>query len=313
MPWTIANIPPLEGRVAVVTGANGGLGLQTARVLAWRGAHVIMVVRRPDRAVQARDAIRREVPGASLEVIEADLASLASVTRAGEAIAAAHHAIDIVVNNAGVMATAEGTTANGHELQLGVNHLGHVALTATLLRAVLGAPAGRVVWLTSTGRFFGPSLDSADPSLAGSYNPWLAYGRSKRAALQVAFALDERFREAGVSARSLAADPGYARTDLQARSVRENPGFGQRLFDGFVRRFGSSALRGALPQLRAATDPDLPGATLVGLRWVLRGDPVPIGVLGPGIDRATCHGVLGASELLARASLQVTAAPDGDP
>jgi NAD(P)-dependent dehydrogenase (short-subunit alcohol dehydrogenase family) len=305
MTWTLDDIPSLAGRTAVVTGANGGLGYQTARVLARRGARVVMVSRSAERAAEARERILRESPGTSLEVAPLDLASLDAARAAGEAIAAAHRVVDILVNNAGVMALPYRTTADGHELQLGVNHLGHVALTARLLPSVLGAPAGRIVWLTSTGRFLGPSLDLADPTLEHGYEPWAAYGRSKRAALQVALELDARLVAAGARARSLAADPGFAHTDLQERSARDAPDVGQRFFHWFVRQMGSTPLRGAMPQLRAATDPTLPGGTLVALRWIMRGAPVPFGVLGPGMDPVTRRRVFEASEQLAGVRLEV--------
>jgi NAD(P)-dependent dehydrogenase (short-subunit alcohol dehydrogenase family) len=305
MSWTLAAIPSLAGRTAVVTGANGGLGFQTARVLARRGALVVIAARSPDRAHEAAERIRAELPHALLEVVALDLASLASARSAGEAIAAAHPVVDILVNNAGVMALPFGTTADGHEMQLAVNHLGHVALTARLLPSLLRADAGRVVWLTSTGRFTGPSLDASDPTMAGHYGPWAAYGRSKRAALQVALELDGRLAAAGARARSLAADPGFAHTDLQARSAREEPGAGQRFFHLLVRETGSTPLRGAMPQLRAATDPSLGGGTLIALRWIMRGDPAPFRILGPGMDAATRRRVLEASEELAGESLSV--------
>jgi len=305
MPWTLTDIASLAGRTAVVTGANGGLGYQTARVLARHGAHVVMTARNPGRAAEARDRILRESPVASLEVAALDLASLDAVRAAGDALVTAHPVVDILVNNAGVMALPFRTTADGHEMQLGVNHLGHVALTARLLPSVLRAPAGRIVWLTSTGRFLGPSLDATDPTLEQHYEPWAAYGRSKRAALQVALELDARLVAAGARARSLAADPGFAHTDLQARSAREEPGLGQRFFHRFVQETGSTPLRGAMPQLRAATDPGLPGGTLVALRWIMRGAPAPFRLLGPGMDPATRRRVLEASEALAGERLEV--------
>jgi NAD(P)-dependent dehydrogenase (short-subunit alcohol dehydrogenase family) len=308
MAWSLADIASLAGRTAVVTGANGGLGYQTARVLAQRGAHVVMAARSSERAAKAREQILAEAPGASLEVAVLDLASLDSVRAAGDAIAAAHPVVDILVNSAGVMAIPYRTTADGHEMQLGVNHLGHVALTARLLPSLLSASAGRIVWLTSTGRFMGPSLDAADPSLERDYTAWAAYGRSKRAALQVAVELNGRLVAAGTRARSMAADPGFANTDLQARSVREEPGIGQRFFHWFVRTAGSTPLHGAMPQLRAATDPNLPGGTLVALRLIMRGSPSPSRLLGPGLDHATRRRVFEASQDLVGERLGV-----GDP
>jgi NAD(P)-dependent dehydrogenase (short-subunit alcohol dehydrogenase family) len=299
MPWALADIPSLGGRTAVVTGANGGLGFQTARVLARRGAHVVMAVRNPACGEEARDRILGESPGASLEVTRLDLSSLDAARAVGDALSVAHPVVDILVNNAGVMAIPYRMTADGHEMQLGVNHLGHVALTARLLPSVLRAPAGRIVWITSTGRFAGPSLDRADPRMERRYEPWAAYGRSKRAALQVALELDERLVAAGARARSMAADPGFANTDLQARSAREEPGISQRFFHRFVLETGSTPLRGAMPQLRAATDASLHGGTLVALRWIMRGPPVPFGWLGPGMDLATRRRVFEVSEELA--------------
>ncbi|HET7726615.1 MAG TPA: oxidoreductase [Candidatus Limnocylindrales bacterium] len=286
MAWRLADIPDLSGRVAVVTGANGGLGLETARVLARRRAHVVMAVRDPARGEAARDTVLRSVPAASLEIVELDLASLESVRAAAGRVAAAHPTIDILVNNAGIMATPRRMSPDGHELQLAVNHLGHFALTAALLPALARSAAGRIVSLTSTGRFRARPLDLDDPRMERGYDAWLAYGRSKLAALQFAVELHARLSAAGLPVRSVAADPGFARTDLQARSVREAPALGQRFFAVFVDRFGSTPLRGAMPQLRAATDPTAPGGALYALRFLLRGDPVRVPViarhLGPG-------------------------------
>ena len=279
MPWRLADIPDLSGRIAVVTGANGGLGLETARILARRRAHVVMAVRDPGRGETARDSVLRTVPSGSLELVALDLASLESVRTAAAALAIAHPRIDILVNNAGIMATPWRTSPDGHELQLAVNHLGHFALTAALLSSLARSTAGRIVSLTSTGRFRARPLDLDDPRMERGYDAWLAYGRSKLAALQFAVELHARLSSAGLPVRSVAADPGFARTDLQARSVREVPALGQRFFAAFVDRFGSSPQRGAMPQLRAATDPTAPGGALYALRLVLRGDPVRVPVI----------------------------------
>src|SRR5919197_3273388 len=169
MSWSVADIPDLSGRTAVVTGANGGLGLETARALAGAGAHVVLAARNPQKAVVGEADILEGRPDASLEVIALDLGSLASIREAADRILAAHAAIDILVNNAGVMAIPERRTADGFEMQLGVNHLGHFALTALLLPALLRAESARVVTVTSTAHHYGRAVDPANPHLVGRY------------------------------------------------------------------------------------------------------------------------------------------------
>ena len=263
MAWTSADIPDQSGRVAVVTGANGGLGLEVARELARRGAQVVMAARDQAKAGAALAAIRAEVPDASLELQPLDLASLASVTEAAGEILAGHRRVDMLVNNAGVMGIPERRTGDGFEMQLAVNHLGHFALTARLLPALLQSGDARVVSVTSTGRHAGRPLDPDNPYLEGHYDPWRAYGQSKLANLHFALELDRRFRAAGVPARSIVVHPGFTSTDLQARSVRETGGGrSQRFFHAAVRRFGMTPAQGALPLLRAATDPRAAGGAL---------------------------------------------------
>jgi NAD(P)-dependent dehydrogenase (short-subunit alcohol dehydrogenase family) len=263
MAWGTEDIPDRSDRVAVVTGANGGLGLEVARELARRGAHVVMAARDQAKAQEARASILAEIPDASLEPRPLDLASLASVREAAAATLAGHPRLDVLVNNAGVMGIPERRTEDGFEMQLGVNHLGHFALTAMLLPALLGSPDARVVSVTSTGRHTGRAIDPDNPHLLGRYDPWRAYGQSKLANVHFALELDRRFRAAGVPARSIVVHPGFVNTDLQARSVRETGGGrSQRFYRGAVRRFGMTPARGALALLRAATDPDAVGGAL---------------------------------------------------
>ena len=273
MGWTTANIPHLAGKVAVVTGASGGLGLETTRELARHGAHVVMAVRNPEKAAAARDALIAGIPGASLELASLDLASLASVREAAETVLAGHPVIDILVNNAGVMGIPYRETADGFEMQLGVNHLGPFALTALLAPALLRSRGARVVAVSSTGRFLGRPIDPTDPRMR-RYDPWRAYGRSKLADLQFAVELSRRLAAAGAPAKACAADPGFSHTDLQAHAAREARGLSQRFFDTTVGWFGTTPAKGALPQLRAATDPRAEGGTLFGLRFVVGGPPV---------------------------------------
>ena len=190
-------MPDQSGRVAVVTGANGGLGLEMARELARNGGHVVMAARDQDKAEAARASIRHEVPDASLEVQPLDLALQRSVREAAAQILAGHPKIDILVNNAGVMGIPERRTEDGFEMQLAVNHLGHFALTALLLPALLASTGARVISVTSTGRHAGRALDPDNPHLRGRYDPWRAYGQSKLANVHFALELDRRFRAAG--------------------------------------------------------------------------------------------------------------------
>lgn len=276
MTWTAADIPDQTGRVAVVTGANSGLGLETARELARKGAHVIMAARNLEKAAAAEAEIRREIPGASLEVRELDLGSLDSVKTFATDVRNAHDRIDILVNNAGVMGTPRGETADGFELQFGTNHLGHFALTAQLMPALLRSEAGRVVTVTSTGRHFRAKLNVEDPHLTEDYGPWRAYGQSKRANAHFAIELNRRLARAAAPVASLVAHPGYSNTNLQAQSVHATGGQGrsQQFFHTWVQRVGMSPADGALPQLRAATDPQAKGGELYAPRFVNRGPAV---------------------------------------
>lgn len=288
MAWTAADIPPQHGRTAVVTGANGGLGLETARALAGAGAHVVMAARDQQKAAAAHDTILAGTPDASLQVVALDLASLASVADAAGTILDTHDRIDLLVNNAGLMAIPERRTDDGFEMQLGVNHLGHWALTAQLLPALLGARRARVVTVTSTGHHLGRPIDPTNPHLDGRYGPWRAYNQSKLANYHFGIGLQRMFERAGVDAISLIAHPGLSDTDLQATSVTETGGrLSQRFFHVLARRTGMSPSQGALSQLRAATDPRVRGGQFFGPLFVNNGPPVrkPI-VRRFGLNRA---------------------------
>lgn len=265
MPWTLHDIPDQSGRTAVVTGGNGGLGLATVRELAKRGASVVIAARNLAKAGTAREQVELDFPGCRMSVMELDLASLDSVRRFAGALSERASALDLLINNAGIMAPPRIETEDGFEAQFGVNHLGHFALTGLLMPSLLGAPAGRVVTVTSFARFFRSPLDPADPHSARSYDPWQAYGLSKMANFQFAVALDRRLRASGASARSLAAHPGLTYTELQAQSVEATAGGrGQRFWHFLARTVGTPPARGARPILRAATDPEAGGGELYG-------------------------------------------------
>jgi NAD(P)-dependent dehydrogenase (short-subunit alcohol dehydrogenase family) len=275
MAWTETDIPDLSGRTAVVTGANGGLGLQTALALAGAGAHVVLAARNPAKTAAAEDRIRQRYPSASLEVVPLDLGDLAVVSAAAQTILDGHERVDVLVNNAGVMAMPQGTTVDGFETQLGVDHLGHWALTAHLLPALLRAPAARVVTVTSTARLMGRPLDPADPHLQRRYRAWGSYARAKMANYHFGLGLQQQFKQAGVAAQSLITHPGLSNTDLQARSVREGgAGWAGAFFEALTVRSGMTPLEGARPQLRAATDPRARGGELYAPRFGSNGPPV---------------------------------------
>jgi NAD(P)-dependent dehydrogenase (short-subunit alcohol dehydrogenase family) len=275
MGWTAADIPDQAGRIAVVTGANGGLGLETARALTAARAHVVMAVRNQAKAQQAVADIRSSAPEASLELVTLDLASQASVRDAAARILAAHETIDILVNNAGVMGIPEHRTEDGFELQLATNHLGHWTLSALLIPALLRAGAARIVSVTSTAHHLGRPLNPTNPQLEGSYRPWRAYCQSKLANFHFGIGLQRRLADAGAPAASLIAHPGLSDTELQAVSVRETRGgLSQRFFHGLARSTGMTPEQGARPQLRAATDPAARGGQFYAPRYFNNGPPV---------------------------------------
>jgi NAD(P)-dependent dehydrogenase (short-subunit alcohol dehydrogenase family) len=274
MAWSTADIPRLDGGVAVVTGANGGLGLETTRALAAAGAHVVMAARDKAKALAAEAEIRRTAPAASLELVELDLGSLKSVRAAAATIAEHHRAVDILVNNAGVMGVPQRRTVDGFEMQFGVDHLGHWALTALLLPSLLAAPTARVVTVTSTAHHMGRAVDPDNPHMEGRYGPWKAYGQAKLANFHFGLGLQQRFAAAAVPVQSLIAHPGFSRTELQVVSAREQGGPWSRFFEWSAARTGMSPAEGALAQLRAATDPGARGGEFYGPRYVNFGPPV---------------------------------------
>jgi NAD(P)-dependent dehydrogenase (short-subunit alcohol dehydrogenase family) len=287
MSWTAADIPDLTGRIAVVTGANGGLGLESAKALAGAGAHVVMAARRQEKAQAAYQEIFDAHPSASVEIVELDLGSLDSVRKAAATISDGHPEIDVLINNAGVMAMPERRTADGFEMQFGVNHLGHWVFTAGLLKPLLAAPAARVVTVTSTAHHFGRPVDPDNPNLEGTYDPWKAYGQSKLATYHFALGLQQEFERRGLAAQSLVAHPGLSHTNLQVHA-HEQGGAGRSA--GFWRwlaaKTGMDAARGALPQLRAATDPTAKGGEMYAPRFVNAGAAVPRPILRPGNAKA---------------------------
>lgn len=287
MTWSITNIPNLTGKVAVITGANGGLGLASAKALAGRGAHVVMAARNQTKAAAAHAEILAAHPNASLEIVELDLGSLASVESAAKQINDAHDHIDILLLNAGLMAVPQSTTEDGFEMQFGVNVLGHWALTSRLLPTIVRTPGARVVALSSVAQHTGSSVDVNDPHMREGYDAWRQYGNTKLAARHFAQGLQAQFDKFGVDAKALAAQPGLTNSDLQAHTA-ESGGAGLlgTVSVKWAEFSGMSTDRGALSQLRAATDPTAPGGGFYGPVGVTNGPPIRKPLLRPGTDEA---------------------------
>lgn len=311
MTFTESDIPDQTGRVAVVTGANGGLGLATAKALAGAGAHVVMAARNQAKAASAKEEILAATPMASLEIVELDLGSQASIKAAAAQIVATRPTIDLLINNAGVMAMPEGRTVDGYETQFGINHLGHWTLTSLLLPAILRAEAGRIVAVTSTARHQGRPIDPADPNLEKGYDAWQAYGRSKLANFHFAIGLNRQLEAAGANAIALSAHPGLTNSDLQATTVAEGGGgFLGPFFHRLTGVIGMSTRDGARPQLRAAVDPKAEGAEYYAPKWGTNGPAVARGYRDRGFDQAIAD-LWTVSEHLTGVSLDVAEALAG--
>jgi NAD(P)-dependent dehydrogenase (short-subunit alcohol dehydrogenase family) len=274
--WQTADMPDLHGRVALVTGASAGIGLVTAHELARCGARTFVGFRATQRGTAARDTILTRTPDASVELVRIDLASLDSVEDAAEEIADRAGHLDILVNNAGVMAPTPDVTADGFELQLGTNHLGHFALTGRLLPLLLAAEAPRVVTVSSLSHHGanGSGLsESAEFKILPHGSRWIGYSRSKLANLLFALQLDRMARSCATALRSIPVHPGLTRSELVARAS-----VGQRRLIGPIARASTalgaqSTADGALPSLYAATHPDATGGQYIGPRLGVRGAP----------------------------------------
>ncbi len=255
--WTFDNIPPQTGRTAIVTGANTGIGYETALALARKGAHVILACRDLKKAEAAVERITAERPAGSARARELDLSDLESVRRFADKFAAEHERLDLLINNAGVMVPPYSKTAQGFELQFGTNHLGHFALVAHLLPLLRRTPGARLV-VVSSGVHHQGRIDFDDLDFAQrGYSPWRAYAQSKLANLLFALELQRKLAAAGESLIVTAAHPGYTATDLQRTAGIA------RLFNPL---FAMRPPQGALPTLRAATDPDARAGEYFGPR-----------------------------------------------
>jgi NAD(P)-dependent dehydrogenase (short-subunit alcohol dehydrogenase family) len=297
--WTIADIPPQNGKFAIVTGANSGIGYDTALELARAGAEVVLATRSAERGAAAVARIRAEVPQALVRFEALDLASLASVRDFAARIKASHGALNILVNNAGVMALPRrSVTVDGFETQLGVNFLGHFLLTALLLPLLMMAEAPRVVQISSIAHRRG-KIALEDLQAVRGYKPWSVYQQSKLAMLMFALELQRRSDAGGWGITSVAAHPGIATTELVANGPGANSLMGHltRLGGRFITH---SSAAGALPTLFAATAPDIvPGGYYgpTGFRE-FRGPPGGAKIEPQALDAASAKALWEAAERL---------------
>jgi NAD(P)-dependent dehydrogenase (short-subunit alcohol dehydrogenase family) len=304
--WSSAQIPDQHDRTAIVTGANSGLGLATAKELARHGARVILACRNIDKGAAAAREIEAAAPGAEVGLSPLDLGDLASVTAFAESFRASHtgEGLDLLINNAGVMAPPRRQTADGFELQLGTNLLGHFALTARLIDLMDGREDARVVTLSSNAHKMG-RINFEDLQSERRYTRWGAYGQSKLADLMFALELDRRLRASGSSVKSIAAHPGYAATNLQTAAAPT--------LDRIVMRFtnlivAQSADMGALPSLYAATYPALEGGSYIGPDGIgeFRGHPQLVSPNRAARDQQVAERLWSVSEELTGVRFELT-------
>jgi len=299
--WTTADIADQHGRTVLVTGANAGIGLETAAALAAHGATVVLACRDPAKAETAAARIRAAVPGAAIETLRLNLASLASARLAAEQFRSRHRRLDLLINNAGVIHPAPALTEDGFELHLGINHLGHFALTGLLLDQLLAVPGSRIVTVSANGHRRG-DIRPDDLMLWRGYVA--AYGRSKLANLMFTYELQRRLASAGTQTIAVAAHPGNAQTTVG----RDLPDWLRAVLSPRLRPFNSwlvqDAQMGALPTLRAATDPAVSGGDYYGPAGLgeFTGHPVRVTSNARSHDAGTQRLLWEASERLTKVS-----------
>jgi NAD(P)-dependent dehydrogenase (short-subunit alcohol dehydrogenase family) len=291
--WTTADIPDQTGRAAVITGANTGLGYETAAALAAKGAHVVLAVRNLEKGKEAARGIEQATPGAQIQMQELDLTSLESIRSATDELRSKHDTIDLLINNAGVMMTPKSTTKDGFELQFGTNHLGHFAFTGLLIDRVLAVPGSRVVTVSSTGHRFARGIRFDDLQWEHDYRRVGAYGQAKLANLMFTYELQRRL--IGTNTIAAAAHPGGSNTELMRNLPAAIRGVGTLLTPLF-----QGPDMGALPTLRAATDPGVLGGQYFGPDGFgeQRGYPKIVGSTAASHDTAAQRRLWAVSEEL---------------
>ncbi len=296
--WSEHDIPDQTGRIALITGANSGIGWDAARALAEHGARVVLACRTRSKAQDAKERILDRAPGATIDLVDLDLSSLASVREAAAQVTGDYEHLDVLVNNAGIMAVPDQRTADGFEMQFGTNHLGHFAFTGLVLPRIRSVGGSRIVNVSSGAHKFG-RIDFDDLNWEQQYSPWRAYGRSKLANLLFTYELQRRLSGAGVPTIAVACHPGGARTNLGTAPA----GLKGRLMEmvrPVINLFMQPADMGALPTERAAVDPGVQGGEYYGPDGLAeqRGHPVLVESNDRSKDRAVAARLWSVSEEL---------------
>ncbi len=272
--WTQQDIPDLTGKVVVITGANSGLGFESAKELARNGARVVMTARNLEKGERAQADILQELPDADLDLIQLDVGSLDSVRTFATKIKEKYDRLDILLNNAGLMAIPRQETADGFEMQLGVNHLGHFALTGLLLDVITKTPNARIHNVSSTANFMG-EINFDDLMGEESYSRWGAYGQSKLANVFFTFELQKRLSAAGFDTMANVSHPGLVIGNLQANSMEQSGTWYEGIAYQFTRLFLARDIsKGVQPMLFAMTSPDAKGSALYGPQYIHHLGPV---------------------------------------
>lgn len=296
--WTTADIPDLAGKVVIVTGANSGIGFESAKAFAAKGARTILACRNMEKAQTALVKIMAEVPGAQAEIMRLDLADLGSVRDFVATFRASYDRLDVLLNNAGIMMVPYGITVDGYERQLGTNHLGHFALTGQLIDLLCATPGSRVVNVSSLAHLSGEmAFDNFLYEGGRDYTPQAAYGRSKLANLLFTYELQRRLAAAGADAIAVAAHPGLSETNLFSHLV---PSAALKIARPVMRLVVQDAAMGALPSLRAAADPNVVGGQYYGPAGAREfgGYPVVVPSNGASHDEAAARRLWEVSERL---------------
>lgn len=295
--WTAKDIPSQNGRVVVITGANSGVGYESAVALAAKGAQVIMASRSMDKLQRAEQDLLQHAPKAKVDLRRLDLGDLKSVSTFAEEFNASYDRLDLLMNNAGVMIPPYGKTNDGFETQFGTNHLGHFALTGLLLPKLLITPASRIVTVSSSAYLMGGQINFDDLQSEQGYDAWGAYSQSKLANLLFMMELQRKLECMDANAISVASHPGYAVTNLQKNA--ENGGFLQRMGMSILKPIISqNAELGATYQLYAATAPNVRGGEFYGPRYMMRGEVVKVALNARAKDAELAARLWATSEQL---------------